>query len=56
MFWRTPQEQNKLKAETDRVVRNIALFLIFGSLACNLMVWLAVSIVKFDGKSFQDKS
>lgn len=47
MFWRSPQEQNKLKADTDRAVRNIALFLIFGSLILNLIPWLTMSTIKF---------
>lgn len=54
MFWRSREETNQLKKDTDKAVRNIALFLIFGSLACNLIVWLAVSMVKFGGKSFQE--
>lgn len=54
MFWRTPEETNKLKADTDKTVKNIALFLIFGSLAFNLLFWLAMSMIKFSGKSFRE--
>lgn len=52
--WRAREENNQLKKDADKAAKNIAIFLIFGSLTINLLFWLGISVVKFSGKSFQE--
>lgn len=54
MFWRSPQEQNKLKAETDKAILNIVWFGIFGSVILNAIIWFVLSNVKVAGYSWKE--
>lgn len=50
-MWRSREEITKLEADTKKAVKNIALSLILGSLALNLIAWLFASAMKYEGRS-----
>jgi len=54
-MWRSQEENKKLEADTNKMTRNIALFVIVGSAVMNMVICLVFSIVKGAGnRSIQD--
>ena len=52
--WRSKEDDAKLVANINKTVRSITLFLMLGSLTLNLLCWLAVSVIKLEGRSLKE--